>query len=237
MTTALAPLTALTADEAARLECLENAIKRGIETFYGVGAALIAIRDEKLYKAQFGTFEQYLSERWAIKRTHGYQLMNAASVVTNLSAIANTLPANEHQARQLAGLTTDEQRAVWTVIEQTAPDRSNVTTAHIKSVVSVFREIVQTGALDNGNGESVAVHDLVRAAVTEETYERLARQTLHIMERAAPRKLIARGKATVSEVVVRGEQAAVTLVMDASELGALGAGSIVNVVIREDASA
>lgn len=232
MTTALVPAS----NAAQRLECLENVIKGGLQAFYEVGRALLSIRDENLYKPRFRTFEQYLSERWNISRTHGYQLMSAANVVTNLSTVADILPINEYQARQLAGLTAEAQQAIWAVIEQTAP-AGKISGAHIKSVVSVFREIAATGAIDNGDGESVAVHDLVKATVTEQTYERMMRQAQYIADHTTPRKLIARGRATVSAVVMRGEQAEVTLVMDASALGTLGAGLIVQVVVREDVSA
>ena len=44
-------------------EC-EDVINRGLATFVEVGNALLRIRDERLYRAEFGTFEAYCRQRW-----------------------------------------------------------------------------------------------------------------------------------------------------------------------------
>ncbi|MBA3868603.1 MAG: hypothetical protein H0X30_05580 [Anaerolineae bacterium] len=159
---------------------LESVIEHGLKTFYEVGAALLTIRDKKLYKAHHKTFEAYCQSRWDMSRPRSYQLMDAASVYSHLSTIVDTPPTNERQARELAPLTPDEQGIVWSVVEQTAPGGS-VTAAHIKSVVTVFREVMVTGALDDGTGNQIKVSDIARAQIVEETYERMQRQTGYIV--------------------------------------------------------
>lgn len=179
----------LPAADAAELAQHEAVIERGLQTFYEVGTALLAIRDKRLYRADYSTFEDYCRERWQLKQSRAYQLMDAANVMTNLqSSTIVELPTNESQVRQLTQLDEEAQRLAWEVVQQTAP-AGKVTAAHVKSVVSVLKGVVTTGAIDNGTGESVpVVADVLKAAVTEETYERMRRQEAH-MEQARVNKV------------------------------------------------
>ena len=60
---------------------LERKVERA---FYEAGKALKEIRDRRLYRSTHQTFEEYCSARFAFKRRHPYQLINAAQVVDNL---------------------------------------------------------------------------------------------------------------------------------------------------------
>lgn len=176
----------LSADEQAQLEAYEVVIANGLQTFYEVGTALADIRDSRLYRQQYRTFEDYCDQRWGMQRAHAYRLIEAAEVRENLSPMGDILPANERQTRPLTELEPEAQRLAWEVVKETAP-QGKVTAAHVKSVVSVLKEVLTTGAIDNGEGESIPVEqataDHMKAAVTEETYERMKRQELHIVER------------------------------------------------------
>lgn len=107
-----------------RLTDLETVIERGLATFVEVGEALIEIRGSRLYRFDYGTFEDYCRERWGFAHTVANQYMDAAKVVGVLtSANAEVLPTNEAQARGLAAvLRRDGPEAVrdtWTeVIER-----------------------------------------------------------------------------------------------------------------------
>lgn len=105
-------MLALTKPEARLLRECEATIERGLATFVEVGQALLAIRDERLYRERHKTFEDYCQERWGWKRAHAYRQIEAAQVVRNLSPMGDT-PTNERQARVLAPLTTDRQRELW----------------------------------------------------------------------------------------------------------------------------
>ena len=52
--------------ESERSELLqhEQVIEKGLKTFVDVGNALLAIRDKRLYRQGFGTFEDYCKDRW-----------------------------------------------------------------------------------------------------------------------------------------------------------------------------
>jgi len=67
---------------------------------------------EALYRADYGTFEDYCRDRWKMSRPHAYRMIDAAKVVENLSPIGDT-PPNEAQTRELARLAPEQQRKVW----------------------------------------------------------------------------------------------------------------------------
>jgi hypothetical protein len=101
----LAPATPLA-------EC-EAVIERGLARFIEVGEALLRIRDERLYREDFETFEDYCRERWGFGRTRAHRLIEGAEVAAMLPN-GNT-PANEAQARELAPLKDDPDtlREAW----------------------------------------------------------------------------------------------------------------------------
>lgn len=182
---------ALSTDERAQLEAHEEVIERGLKTFYEVGAALLDIRDRRLYREQYSTFEAYCEKRWGISKTHANRLIEGAEVVANLTPMG-VIPDNERQARELAPLEPEAQRIVWQVVKETAPD-GKVTAAHVKSVVNVFKDVVHTGAIDGGDGIDIPLEQAtlthVKAALLEETYERMKRQELHIANSMARRNV------------------------------------------------
>jgi hypothetical protein len=110
----------LPAAEAAQLAQHETAIERGIKAFYEVGSALTDIRDRKLYRAEYGTFEEYAAKRWGMSRSHAYRMIEAAGVVSPIGDTGLPLPSNEGQARELSRVPETERAAVWAAtIERT----------------------------------------------------------------------------------------------------------------------
>lgn len=120
--------------EVSRLNKCEAVIERGMKTFVDVGNALLEIRESRLYRAQFGTFEDYCRERWGMSKPYAVQMIQASNAVGNLVAIATVLPTNEAQARPLTRLEPAEQREAWARAVETAPN-GRVTAAHVQSVV------------------------------------------------------------------------------------------------------
>ncbi|WP_433233925.1 hypothetical protein [Actinomadura nitritigenes] len=104
----------LDAFERAQLARAERTIRRGLATFVAVGEALLEIRDQRLYRETHGTFEEYCRDRWALSKTHGNRLVQAAQVVREL-APTGAAPTSERQARELTGLLRDPAalREVW----------------------------------------------------------------------------------------------------------------------------
>lgn len=113
----------LTTIEQSELTQYETVIARGLETFYEVGSALLAIRDKRLYKMT-GTFEEYCQTRWQMSKTRAFQFMGAVGVIDNLTPVGmhydnikstdvDILPQSEYVARPLSPLPPSVQREVW----------------------------------------------------------------------------------------------------------------------------
>lgn len=132
---------ALTAAELAELASCETVIEHGLKVFQAVGVALITIREKRLYRAEFTTFEAYCAARWGFTDERARLLMRGAEVAENLAVtptIVGVLPANEAQVRPLIALTPDQQRAAWQQAVETAPD-GKVTGAHVAAVAQQFK--------------------------------------------------------------------------------------------------
>jgi hypothetical protein len=131
----------LNIDESHELERCEVVIKQGLQTFIEVGQALRTIREKRLYRISFKTFEDYCVGRWAFKKSQAYQLIDASVVISNLSAIAEILPKTESQTRPLTRLEPEIQKEVWKEVVKTHGD--NITAAKVQTVVNDWKPVNQ----------------------------------------------------------------------------------------------
>lgn len=91
----------------ALMEC-EKAIEQGLG---GVAYSLRRIRDDRLYRETFPTFEDYCQERWGFTRQHVNNVIAFTEVRDQMETIVSTLPERESQIRPLKALPEPEQRA------------------------------------------------------------------------------------------------------------------------------
>ena len=93
----------------------ETQIDNGLKTFIEVGEALLKIKENKLYRKDFSTFEEYCKQRWDIGIRQSQRLMSASKVVQNLQEHDQSvvLPSSEYQVRALTKLPPEIQRQVW----------------------------------------------------------------------------------------------------------------------------
>ena len=107
----LTPANELTEQEEIRLQKAEERVEKG---FVEQGSALADIRDGKLYKAKYKSFEAYCQERWGIRKAYANRLIDAWKTCIELVTIGATsgdLPSCEGQARALRVLSTPEEKA------------------------------------------------------------------------------------------------------------------------------
>jgi len=133
----------LTIVEHQDLERHEAIIERGLQTFTEVGNALLAIRDERLYRKDYSTFEEYCRQKWGMSRIHAHRLIESATVAQNLLPMGNIAPpSNERQSRPLASLAPEQQREVWALAVETAPvdeeGQPRITAAHVQKVADAI---------------------------------------------------------------------------------------------------
>lgn len=105
-------MSALTPFQISKLEKLESEIRQGLQTFVDVGCALTVIRDEKLYRRDYDTFEAYCQERWGWSRQRSSQLINAAELMDKLPPTLAAKVTTEREARALLLLEPAEQKQV-----------------------------------------------------------------------------------------------------------------------------
>jgi hypothetical protein len=132
-------LTVREQDQQALSEC-EATIQEGIQKFMDVGAALLRIQHQKLYRedvAGFRTFEEYCRVRWNISRPRAYQLIDAVKIAREMSTLVDMPPANERQIRELAPLPPEQRPLAWQqVVEQHG---HNATMREVRAVVESTR--------------------------------------------------------------------------------------------------
>jgi len=158
----------LTLNEQARLNECEAVIERGLKTFVEVGNALLAIREAKLYRLDYETFEEYCQERWGFTNEYARLNMRAAEVVKRIQetpTMVGVLPTTESQARPLTQLEPEEQAVAWQRVVESAPN-GKVTAAHVISVAKEFmaernaerrqERVEKIVAISSGNTELVA---------------------------------------------------------------------------------
>jgi hypothetical protein len=113
--TALPPQSLLTKEEAAELVKLEEVIRSGWTTFLEVGKALIRVRDGKLYKDEYASFEIYCQTKLGFSRPYAYNLIGSAEVSSQLSSIGDKeiKPVNEAQCRELISVPKEKRKEAW----------------------------------------------------------------------------------------------------------------------------
>jgi hypothetical protein len=100
---------ALTTLESEHLAALESVVREGQDTFVRVGIALMEIRDRKLYRAGFKTFDAYCEATFGWSSSYGRRLVKAAEVAKSVP-IGTVL--NEAQARALAEVEPEKRLEV-----------------------------------------------------------------------------------------------------------------------------
>jgi hypothetical protein len=129
----LQPLSS--AEHVSLAEC-EDVIRRGLGTFFEVGLALLTIREARLYRSSFPSFEAYCHERLGIGRSYAWRLIGAAERVRLLSPEQKLQrPLNEFQIRPFLKLEPGIFPTVWEQALNRAKD-GRITSEIARSLVA-----------------------------------------------------------------------------------------------------
>jgi len=131
----------LNIEESHELERCEVVIKQGLKTFIEVGEALFIIRDKRLYRNEFNTFEDYCQQKWSMPRRHVNRMIAASETIINLGPIGPILPESESQVRPLTNLEPEIQKEVWKEVVETHGE--NITAAKVQEIVEQWKPLNQ----------------------------------------------------------------------------------------------
>lgn len=112
------PDQVLSKAEVTALEYHENVIEKGLETFIEVGQSLQYIRDNRLYRAEYKSFKEYIEQRWHFQVRQAHRIITGietTQLLTDAGVPGDTLPNSEKVARPLAKLKDDPElmAEVW----------------------------------------------------------------------------------------------------------------------------
>jgi len=105
-------ITTMTDKERREYRVRKESIKQGI---IGVAEDLKYIRDERLYREEYGSFENFVKFEFEKTKQWAYQLICHSEVLTNLKSAGSKLqtePTVGH-SQQLSPLPDEEQPEVW----------------------------------------------------------------------------------------------------------------------------
>jgi|MDTC01.3.fsa_nt_gb hypothetical protein len=116
----------ITRKEASRLDDCERKIQEAIRKFSDAGEALKIIREDRLYRSEFASFNAYCKSRWGFTKQRANQLISATKQTSELPNLSNEAAAREY-ARH------DEETR--NLIRVELLDEEQVTTRDIQAVV------------------------------------------------------------------------------------------------------
>lgn len=98
------------------------------------------IRDNRLYREIYGTFEEYCKEKWDMERRHAYRLIDGYKVTENVSHGTQSIPTSERVVRPLSKIKDPaEQREVYQRAVETAPE-GKITAKHIEETIKEVKK-------------------------------------------------------------------------------------------------
>jgi len=128
------PEQGLSESERTRYAELNVIVKDGMSIAFKMGEALREIRDSRLYREDFTTWENYCCSVMEMSKTQADRLVKGAEVLEDLTPFGVKVPCNESQVRQLGRLKTAVLRKeAWNATIDLHSD--DITAEKIKNVV------------------------------------------------------------------------------------------------------
>ncbi|MEU6721592.1 hypothetical protein ABZ897_60000 [Nonomuraea sp. NPDC046802] len=123
------------------LAACEAAIHNLRIAYWAAGKALQVIRDARLYRADYPTFEEYCEQRWDMSRSYANRLIRAWPLTERLVPIGTKDPS-EGQVRELLPLAAHHGEDAAVTVYQTVieTDGVQVTAAVLKGAVDALPE-------------------------------------------------------------------------------------------------
>ncbi len=126
------------APDKARLDELEAIIARHKRAFAETGAALTEIRDRRLYRDKYRSFDAYCRQRWNFQKSYAYKLIRTAAAVETVCPRGHS--ATDLSPRVVSALerVSDPQAREIIMDDATRPDGS----VSVKKVEAAVERLV-----------------------------------------------------------------------------------------------
>ena len=144
----------LTGWEKLRKEELEKVVEGGLQEFLKVGAALAELRNRRLYRTHYATFQEYVRARFGLARSSVDQLIRSSATAQTLLDDGEELPPNTTEAviRPVSALPTPELKAAcWSLARSLAP-ACGPTQPLVSKVCRMIRNLVDGDSSRIGSG-------------------------------------------------------------------------------------
>jgi hypothetical protein len=156
------------------LENCEKIIAKGLNTFVEVGNSLKKIHDEKLYREDYFTFDEYCKERWDFTDRYARNLISGSEVNENLKSgtiVPKILPQTESQARPLAKVKNPElQRQAWGKVEEAIETGKTLTAKLVQDKVNeVITDKKQVTEPEQPEPKQIDIYEAIEIAEKENT--------------------------------------------------------------------
>lgn len=104
------------------LDAIEKVISKGKNTFVAVGLGLERIRQSRIYRHWYDTFEDYCQKKWGWTSRRGRQLINSALVAEEVTKqMGTTVPISECAVRELSKVPKEDRAEVLTSVSKNGP--------------------------------------------------------------------------------------------------------------------
>ncbi|WP_280382471.1 hypothetical protein [Nocardia wallacei] len=125
--------------EQAQLSACENSIGTLRLAFWAAGRALQIVRDGRLYRSGYATFDDYVEQRWDMQRSYAHKLIRAWPLADKLHPLAPGI--NEGQIRELLPVAASHgEQAAVTVYATLAAEDVKITAGKLREAVAVLPE-------------------------------------------------------------------------------------------------
>jgi hypothetical protein len=132
---------------------LEAVVQAGLDEFLRVGNALATLRNKRLFRTEFATFEEYCRNKFGLARSSADSLIRSAQTAEVLLEAGIELPPNTTATlmKPIASLPGEELKvACWEFAQSLAPARG-VTEPLVSRLVRVVRNALETDDIqENG---------------------------------------------------------------------------------------
>ena len=133
----------LSTGEQTQLSACESSIGTLRLAFWAAGRALQIVRDGRLYRSAYASFDDYVEQRWDMQRSYAHKLIRAWPLAARLHPMAPGI--NEGQIRELLPVAAEHgEDAAVTVYATLAGGNVKITAGKLREAIAVIPEEFDT---------------------------------------------------------------------------------------------